>query len=59
MIQSYGKFVQVFRDKGLEVTEVKPGSDIWKLWQVKLKPLAERDRKRYPAPLIKLLNEAK
>jgi TRAP-type C4-dicarboxylate transport system substrate-binding protein len=59
MIASYGKFVQVFRDKGLEVTEVKPGSDISKLWQAKLKPLAERDRKRYPAPLIKLLDEAK
>jgi TRAP-type C4-dicarboxylate transport system substrate-binding protein len=59
MIESYGKFVQVFRDKGLEVTDVKPGSDISKLWQAKLKPLAERDRKRYPAPLIKLLDEAK
>jgi TRAP-type C4-dicarboxylate transport system substrate-binding protein len=59
MIESYGKFVQVFRDKGLEVTEVKPGSDISKLWQAKLKPLAERDRKRYPVPLIKLLDEAK
>jgi TRAP-type C4-dicarboxylate transport system substrate-binding protein len=59
MIESYGKFVQVFRDKGLEVTEVEPGSDISKLWQAKLKPLAERDRKRYPAPLIKLLDEAK
>jgi TRAP-type transport system periplasmic protein len=59
MIESYGKFVQVFRDKGLEVTEIKPGSDLAKLWQVKLKPLAERDRKRYPVELIKLLDEAK
>ena len=59
MIKSYGKFVQVFRDKGLTVTEVKPGSDLYKLWQAKLAPLAERDRKRYPAALIKLLDEAK
>lgn len=55
MSASYAKFVQVFRDKGLEVTEIKPGSAEWKLWQAKLKPLAERDRKRYPAELIKLL----
>ena len=41
------------------VTEVKPGTDIWKPWQAKLDPLAERDRKRYPAELIKLLKEAK
>ena len=59
MIQSYGKFVQVFRDKGLEVTEIKPGSSEWKVWQTKLAPLAERDRKRYPAALIKLLDAAK
>jgi TRAP-type transport system periplasmic protein len=59
MIKSYGAFVQVFRDKGLEVTEVKPGSDTWNLWQAKLKPLAERDRKRYPEALVKLLDSAK
>ncbi len=59
MIASYGKFVQVFRDKGLDVTEVKPGSATWKLWQAKLDPLAQRDRKRYPAALIKLLDEAR
>ena len=59
MIASYGKFVQVFRDKGLTVTEVKPGSDLSKPWQAKLSPLAERDRKRYPADLIKLLEAAK
>jgi TRAP-type transport system periplasmic protein len=59
MIDSYGKFVQVFRDKGLTVTEMKPGSDLRKPWQVKLAPLADRDRKRYPADLIKLLEAAK
>jgi TRAP-type C4-dicarboxylate transport system substrate-binding protein len=59
MLNSYGKFVQVFRDKGLEVTEIKPGSDAWKQWQAKLGGLASRDRQRYPAELVKLLDQEK
>lgn len=59
MIQSYGKFVQVFRDKGKTVTVIEPGSAAWKEWQAALGGLADKDRKRYPAPLIKLLETAK
>jgi TRAP-type C4-dicarboxylate transport system substrate-binding protein len=59
MIQSYGKFVQVFRDKGKAVTVVEPGSAAWKNWQAALGPLAEKDRKRYPADLVKLLESVK
>lgn len=59
MIESYGKFVQVFRDNGLEVTVVEPDSDTWKVWQSALGDLKERDRKRYPAELVKLLDEVK
>lgn len=59
MIRSYGEYVQVFRDKGLEVTVVEPGSESWKVWQAALGDLAERDRKRYPADLVRLLEQAK
>jgi TRAP-type C4-dicarboxylate transport system substrate-binding protein len=57
MIDSYGKFVQVFRDNGLEVTTVEPGSDLWNQWQAKLSDLAERDRERYPENLVGLLEK--
>lgn len=57
MIESYGKFVQVFRDNGLEVTVVEPGSEAWNVWQAALGDLAESDRRRYPAELVKMLDE--
>lgn len=59
MIASYGKFVQVFRDKGKVVTVIEPGSEAWKTWQAALGALADKDRKRYPAKLVKLLENAK
>lgn len=57
IIDSYDKFVQVFRDNGLEVTEVEPDSDLWNEWQAALSGLAERDRERYPENLIGLLEQ--
>lgn len=55
MLESYGEFVQVFRDNGLEVTPVEPGSDLWNEWQAALGELAERDRERYPEELVEML----
>ena len=59
MINSYQKFVQVFRDNGLEVTVVEPGSDLWNAWQGTLGDLAAKDRKRYPSELVKLIENVK
>lgn len=59
MIESYEKFVQVFRDQGLEVTTVEPGSDAWNVWQGALGDLAAEHRKRYPEELIQLLSQVK
>lgn len=59
MIESYDKFVQVFKDNGLEVTVVEPGGEVWNAWQAALGDLAGRDRERYPADLVKLLDDGK
>lgn len=59
MINSYDKFVQVFRDQGLEVTTVEPGSELWNTWQQALGDLAAKDRQRYPSELVKLLASVK
>ena len=57
MIESYGKFVQTFRDEGLEVTVVEPGSEAWNAWQAALGDLAAEARGRYPESLTQMLSQ--
>lgn len=58
MIESYGKFVQTFRDEGLEVTVVEPGSEAWNAWQAALGDLTTAARSRYPESLVEMLSQA-
>lgn len=58
MLESYGEFVETFRENGLTVTEVEPGSAQWDSWQAALGGLAEQDRERYDPALVNILEQA-
>ena len=47
--------IDVVRKHGNTITEVKPGSAEWAVWQKQLQPLTDKDRKAFPADLVKMV----
>ena len=59
LIRTYDNYLKVLRDGGLSLTIVESGSDRWKKWKDALEGVAQKDRDRYPAQLIKLLDQGR
>lgn len=54
-IDKLASLIAEVRKHGNTITEIKPGSAEWAAWQKALEPLTDRDRKAFPADLVKLV----
>lgn len=57
MIQSYDEYLEKVRGFGLTVSKLDPGSAEWDVWSKAMAPLKNRDRERFSADLVGLLEK--
>lgn len=57
MIDSFDELLGQVEDHGNTVIRLKPGNAEWKQWRQALQPLVDAEKKKYPAELVKMIEE--